>query len=221
MVKVVLVNNEYCSLEELACEFGSNVEVAGSFFNLSEAMGKLREMKANAMSFFSDGSEKQRLRSANATFGRSSDNGVVFVVTNTQAGTRQIEDMRVPITASINYRKAVSDRIGENKAEEMMHQYMSRKKSERITLWENERIVFINAAKIVCCFMQKGQRKVTVVVENKLYKSNDSLNAFLEKFGENRLVRCHRSFAINPNYLLEMLPGENNTMVAMVSGYDY
>ncbi|SDF15217.1 LytTR family DNA-binding domain-containing protein [Sporomusa acidovorans] len=220
MVKVILVNNEHCSLEELACVFGPNVEVAGRFLNLSEAMAQIREMKANAMFLNNDASDKERLKVVNTAIGRTSDNGVVFVLTSAQPNGKRIKELRIPAISANNETKAAHGNPIANKTEEMVHQYALRKKSERITLWENERIVLINAAKIACCFMQKGQRKVTVAVENKLYKSNDTLNAFIDKIGQSQLIRCHRSFALNPNYLLEMVPAENNTMVAKVAGYD-
>ncbi|WP_094603528.1 hypothetical protein SPSIL_010320 [Sporomusa silvacetica DSM 10669] len=103
---------------------------------------------------------------------------------------------------------------------DVKHKQISLKRSERVLLCKDDKIVLVDIKKIACCFVQKGDRKVTVAVENETYISNYTLNAFLNNVGINKLVRCHRSFAINPDYLSEIIPGANNTMVARVNGYN-
>ena len=200
MVKVILVDDERCSLAELASELGSQVEVAGNFINVFDAMEKIKEMKKMGMFFNDRIAGKDSLEAACVRLKCASDTEIVLVMAHDQSALKSFETDEV------------------NKA--VIHKQIAQKKPERISLWEGNRIVMINVAKIACCFLQKGNRKVTVVAENKIYQSKYTLNTFLNKVGENKLVRCHRSFAINPDYLSEILPGENNTMVARVTGYN-
>ena len=152
MLRVVLVDDERCSLDELACGLGDHAQIVGNFSNLLEAVEKIKEIKTiKPTAMFLD------------------------------------LDSEMP---------------------------------QRISLWNKDKVVLVNISKIACCFVQKAQRKVTVVADNKIYESSDTLNDFLDKIGKNKLVRCHRSFAINPEYLLEMVPGKNNTMVARITGYN-
>lgn len=200
MVKVILVDDERCSLEELASELGSRVEVAGNFINVFDAMEKINEMKTAGLLFNERISEKDRLKEVSVRLRHASDTEIVLVMAHDHSALKSLD------TDAVN--------------ETVVHKQIARKKPERISLREGERIVMVDMEKISCCFLQKGNRKVTVVAENKIYQSNYTLNAFLNKIGENKLVRCHRSFAINPDYLSEILPGENNTMVAKVAGYN-
>ncbi len=98
--------------------------------------------------------------------------------------------------------------------------YFDSQTPERISLGKNGKIVLVKVDKIACCFVQKAQRKVTVVSEGNIYESSVTLNDFLTTIGQDKLVRCHRSFAINPEYLRELIPGKNNTMVAIITGYN-
>lgn len=200
MVKVILVNDDRCILEELVSELGARVEVAGNFINVVDAVEKIKEIKAMGLIFNDQISEKDRLEAACLRLKRASDTEIVLVMTHNQPALKSSE----------------TDEINES----VIHKPIAPKNPERISLWEGNRIVLICVAKISCCFLQKGNRKVTVVAENKIYQSNYTLNAFLNKIGEKRLIRCHRSFAINPDYLSEIIPGENNTMIAKVAGYN-
>lgn len=200
MVKVILVDDEHCSLEELASELGSRVEIAGNFINVLDAVEKIKEMKMSGMFFNDQNHEIDRLKALRTRLKPVSDAEIVLVMAHGHSALKSFK----------------ADEINS----EVIPKQKFQKNSDRISLWEGTRIVLVNIAKIACCFLQKGNRKVTVVADNKIYQSNYTLNAFLEKIGENKLVRCHRSFAINPEYLSEMLPGENNTMVARVTGYN-
>ncbi|SMC97935.1 LytR/AlgR family response regulator transcription factor [Sporomusa malonica] len=200
MVNIILVDDPRCSLEELACELGSRVEIAGSFINLFEAVEKIKEMKVTGKPFSGETPETDRLKAACMRLKCASDTGTVLILAHAQSALESSKNTDVK--------------------EERLNKQIARKNPDRITLWEGERIVVVSIEKISCCFLQKGNRKVTVVAENKIYQSNYTLNAFLDKVGSERLVRCHRSFAINPDYLAEMIPGENNTMIARVAGYN-
>jgi len=199
MVKVILVDDERYFLEKLTSELGSGVEVAGDFINMFDAVEKIKNMKTAGM--FCNGRipAKELLNESDVRLNRVSDTEILFVM-HDQSALKSFKNDEV--------------------SEKVIQKQIALKKSDRISLWEGERIVLVDIAKIACCFLQKGNRKVMVVAENKTYQSNYTLNAFLNKIGENRLIRCHRSFAINPDYLSEMVPGENNTMVAKVTGYN-
>ncbi|CQR74707.1 Transcriptional regulatory protein YpdB [Sporomusa ovata DSM 2662] len=200
MVKVVLIDDERYFLEKLASELGSGVEVAGNFFNMFDAVEKIKKIKITGMFSEDRIPAKELLKESGVRLNRVSDTEILLVMAHDQSALK-------------------SFKIDEGN-EEVIQKQIALKKSDRISLWEGERIVLVDIAKIACCFLQKGNRKVTVVAENKTYQSNYTLNAFLNKIGENRLIRCHRSFAINPDFLSEMVPGENNTMVAKVTGYN-
>lgn len=200
MVKVIVVDNERYFLEKLASELDSGVEVAGNFSNMFDAVEKIKKMKTTGMFFNDRIPAKELLKEPGVRLNRVSDSEILLVMAHDQSASKSFK----------------IDEVNEA----VIQKQIALKKSDRISLWEGERIVLVDIAKIACCFLQKGNRKVTVVAENKTYQSNYTLHAFLNRIGETKLVRCHRSFAINPDYLSEMVPRENNTMVAKVAGYN-
>lgn len=231
MLRVVLIDDEWTSLEQLAYGLGNRVEIAGKFTNPLEAVEKISELQPAAVFLDIEMPGMDGFEAACEILNHAPDTGIVFVTAHSQFAFKAFEiaavdyvvkpflTERLAATVERLEKRALSAAPDESsRIRDAIHKQIVGKKPERISLWKDDKVVMVKVSAIACCFLPKMQRKVTVVADNISYKSSDNLNDFLEKIGESRLIRCHRNYAINADFLVELLPGDNNTMVAKVAG---
>ena len=233
MLNVVLVDDEWTSLEQLDYGLRDRVAIAAKFDNPLEAVEKIREIRPAAVFLDVEMPGMDGFETANEILNYTPDTGIVFVTAHSELAFKAFEIAAVDYVVKpfLAERLAATVKRLERKwpprapggnipIKDAIHRQIVAQKPERICLWQNEKVVIVKTARIVCCYLPKMQRKVTVVVNNTRYQSSDGLNEFLEKIGAQCLLRCHRNFAINPQYLQELLPGDNKTMIVRLDGFD-
>lgn len=90
--------------------------------------------------------------------------------------------------------------------------------SDKITLWKDEKMVVVNINDI--CYCEAHEREVYVYTKNDKYVVVTSISDFSKKLPEKNFFRCHRSFIVNINKIIEIIPWFNNTYVLKVEGID-
>lgn len=232
MLTIVLVDDELSCLEDLSLALKGKANILGKFTNPLEAVEKIRELQPSAAFLDIEMPGIDGFATAYEMLAIYPDIGIVFVTAHGECALKAFEidadDFVVkpfcPERLAITVQRLEKKLQFRNSSETenlrgAIHRQIVRNKPVRIGLWQDDHLVLIKISDIACCFMQKAQRRITVIANETAYHCNDNFNDFLEKINNGQLLRCHRSFAVNPRHLLELTPGRNNTLNLKVSGF--
>lgn len=231
MLNVVLIDDEQSCLAQLERGLEGIVEISGKFTDPIEALNHITTLQADAVFLDIEMPGLDGFAVALEVLNKVPGIGIVFVTAHSQFALKAFELDAVDYIMKPFGRERLGEAILRlerkvalnHEEKEQLREAIYRKvvegKPQRIILWRENRAVLARTSKVACCFVEKAHRGVTVIVEGTVYKNSNSFAEFLEKTGPRRLIRCHRSFAINPDYLQELLPAKNHTMVARVEGY--
>ena len=231
MLRVLLIDDEPSCLNQLERGLGGIVEITGKFANPLEALEHLDELQPNAVFLDIEMPGLDGFCVALEILRKQPDIGVVFVTAHSQFAVKAFE------VDAVDYimKPFGIERLGEavlrlerkvalsaeekTQIQEMINKKVIETRPQRIILWKENHAVLARASKVACCFVEKARRDVTVIAEGGAFKSSNNFKDFLELLGPRRLLRCHRCFAVNPEYLQELMPAKNHTMTAKVAGY--
>ncbi|OFI05552.1 transcriptional regulatory protein YpdB [Clostridium acetireducens DSM 10703] len=90
--------------------------------------------------------------------------------------------------------------------------------SKKITLWKNEKLVVINTSDILYC--EAKERTTIVYIKNDNFIVKESISNFLKKLPQVQFFRTHRSFIVNLDKIVEIIPWFNNTFILRLKGID-
>ncbi len=91
-------------------------------------------------------------------------------------------------------------------------------KIRKISLWNGDRVILIDINEIV--FIATSGRHCRVCALRNNYISSQPLNYFESKFREAGFLRVNRSYLVNLEHILEILPWFNHTYLLKMSGYE-
>lgn len=91
-------------------------------------------------------------------------------------------------------------------------------KIRKISLWNGDRVVLIDINEIV--FVTTFERRCRVCVLEGHYLSNQPLSYFETKFSEAGFWRVNRSYLVNLEHILEILPWFNHSYLLKMRGYE-
>jgi two-component system LytT family response regulator/two-component system response regulator LytT len=231
MLRVVLIDDEQSCLNQLERGLGGIVEIVGQFTDPLDALSQIKTLQADAVFLDIEMPGLDGFAVALEILNKAPGIGIVFVTAHRQFALKAFELDAVdyilkPFSverlgeAIIRLERKVALSSQEKaRVRESIYRKVVETKPQRVILWRENHAFLARTSKIACCFVEKARRGVTVIVEGAAYKSSNSFSELLERIGPKCLVRCHRSFAINPDYLLELSLGRNHTMLAKVAGY--
>jgi len=87
---------------------------------------------------------------------------------------------------------------------------------DKITLWRNDKMKVINIEDI--CYCEVKERDTMVYTRNESYIANMSISSFYKKLPKQKFFRSHRSFIINIDKVVEIIPWFNSTYNVMLKG---
>jgi two-component system response regulator LytT len=91
-------------------------------------------------------------------------------------------------------------------------------KIRKISLWNGDRVVLIDINEIV--FVAASERHCRVCALKGDYLSGRPLSYFETKFGEAGFWRVNRSYLVNLDHILEILPWFNHSYLLKMRGYE-
>lgn len=94
----------------------------------------------------------------------------------------------------------------------------TRYKSDKITLWKDNKMCVINIYDI--CYCEVYDRNTLIYTKEHRYSINCNISEFYKKLPENHFFRSHRSFIINLDKIREITPWFNNTYMIKLEGID-
>jgi len=90
---------------------------------------------------------------------------------------------------------------------------------KKIGLWQNGVLVLVNIRNIDAFFVRKNDRQVIVLAGGEEYQYYRILMEVVEMLSEIPLLRCHRSYYVNPASVLAVHFSNHRTMILELSGY--
>lgn len=88
--------------------------------------------------------------------------------------------------------------------------------NNKITLWKNNKMIVKSIFDIFYC-EAKG-RETSISVEGIEYSLNISITEFYKKLPEKLFFRSHRSYIVNIDKIIEIIPWFNNTYMLQIQG---
>lgn len=94
-----------------------------------------------------------------------------------------------------------------------------RKVINKVTLWDNEKIIVVDINDINYC--EAKERVTSVYTDEGEYSVNMSISEFHETLPKDMFFKCHRSFIVNLTKIKEIIPWFNNTYNLRLKNIDF
>jgi len=88
--------------------------------------------------------------------------------------------------------------------------------SDKITLWKNDKMFVLNICDIYYC--EAHEHELYVYTQDDQFKIISSISDFYKKLPQNNFFRCHRSYIVNIDKIVEIIPWFNNTYMLKLKG---
>ena len=90
--------------------------------------------------------------------------------------------------------------------------------NHKLSLWKNDKLYVVNMEDIYYC--QSNEHEVVIHTKSEEYKITSTMNGFYGKLPEKSFFRCHRSYIINLDKVIEIIPWFNSTYMVKLDGLD-
>lgn len=88
--------------------------------------------------------------------------------------------------------------------------------NNKITLWKDNKMMVRNIVDISYC--EARERETLIYIKGMQYNINCSISEFYEKLPKEFFFRSHRSYIINTDKIMEIIPWFNNTFMIKLQG---
>lgn len=88
--------------------------------------------------------------------------------------------------------------------------------SGKITLWKNDKMFVLNTNDIYYC--EAHEHEVHIYTPDDQFKVTSSISDFYKKLPQENFFKCHRSFIVNVDKIIEIIPWFNNTYILKLKG---
>lgn len=233
MLRVVLVDDERCVLEELAYRLEGKAEIAGKFTSSLEAVETLTALAPDAVFLDIEMPGLNGLEAAAEILALLPDTAIIFVTAYSHHAVKAFElnaiDYLVKPVRPERLDRALErldQRVAEgrrtvagNRLKNLLQTSFANNCPETIVLWKGKSLEIKAVETIAGCFVAKGERVVSVVAEGHTYHTTGNLNDFVAKMRAGLLLRCHRSYYVNPRWLVRLEREQGTAMKAYLQGY--
>lgn len=233
MLRVVLVDDERCVLEELAYRLEGQAEIVGKFTNPLDAVEKVDSLAPDAVFLDIEMPGLNGFATAAEILALQPEIAIIFVTAYSHHAVQAFELNAIDYLVKPVQSKRLAmtlDRLAkrltegqkstaENKLRHLLQSEFTAKRPDTIVLWKDKHCEIKALETIAGCFVAKGERVVSVIAEGNIYRTTGSLHDFVAKMGTGLLVRCHRSYYINPHWLVRLERTQERTLNAYLAGY--
>lgn len=233
MLRVVLVDDERCVLEELEYLLEGIVEIAAKFNNPLTAVENIAALAPDAVFLDVEMPGLSGLEAAAEILAILPEVAILFITAYGHYAVNAFElnavDYLVKPVQPERLNKAlerIERRLAEGRTDEAilnrnqwLNDSLAANRRASVGLWNGSQFQIIPVEQIACCFVAKGTRKVSVVAGGRVYQAGGALFDFVKKVGLSQLLRCNRSCYINPGFITKLEPGKEETLNACIPGF--
>ena len=90
--------------------------------------------------------------------------------------------------------------------------------NNKLTLWKNEKMFVLNMNDI--CYCKASDHEVFIYTKLEEYKAISSISDFYKKLPQHNFFKCHRSYIVNIDKIIEIIPWFNNTYMLKIQGIE-
>jgi DNA-binding LytR/AlgR family response regulator len=232
LLRVVLVDDERCVLEELEFLLQGRAEIAGKFTSSIAAVENIADLAPDAVLLDVEMPGMNGLETAFEILAILPKVAILFITSFGHYAVdafelnavdylmKPVQPDRLDKALERIIRRLAEGRTDEAtlKRNQWLNDSLTAKRRTTASLWRGHHLEIIPLAQIACCFIMKGQRNVSVVAEGQVLQSTEGLIQFVKNAGLSQLLRCNRSFYINPAFITKLEPGEGGTLNAYIPG---
>ncbi|WXR61651.1 LytTR family DNA-binding domain-containing protein [Peptostreptococcaceae bacterium AGR-M142] len=91
-------------------------------------------------------------------------------------------------------------------------------KNEKITLYKDDKMIVLNFNDIYYC--ESCDRGTTVYIKNDILKGNYKISEFVNILPQNKFIRTHKSYIVNIDKIIEIIPWFNSTYNLKIKDYE-
>jgi len=232
-LQVMLVDDEWCVLEELAYRLEGKANIVGKLTNPLEAVEKVSYLAPDAVFLDIEMPGLNGFETALEILALRPETAIIFVTAYSHHAVqafelnaidylvKPVQPNRLSMTLQ-RLEKRLTEEQKSTAGSNLMHllpSSFSTTQPSTILLWKGKHCEIKALETIAGCFVAKGERVVSVLAEGHIYHTTGSLNDFISKIGTNFLVRCHRSYYINPRWLIRLERTQERIFNAYLEGY--
>lgn len=97
-------------------------------------------------------------------------------------------------------------------------QFIDKCINNKITLKKNNKLRVISICDI--CYCKARERETIIYTNNEKFTENASISEFYKKLPKNNFFKSHRSYVVNLEKIVEIIPWFNNTYMVKLQGID-
>lgn len=90
--------------------------------------------------------------------------------------------------------------------------------NQKLSLWKDDKLYVVNIGDIYYC--QSDEREVIIGTDKEEYRITSTISGFYEKLPGESFFRCHRSYIVNVDKIIEIVPWFNSTYMVKLQGKD-
>lgn len=87
---------------------------------------------------------------------------------------------------------------------------------QKLSLWKNDKLHVVNIKDIAYC--QSDEHELVIYTDKEDYRLTSTVSGFYEKLPQDSFFRCHRSYIVNLDRIIEIIPWFNSTYVVKLQG---
>lgn len=90
--------------------------------------------------------------------------------------------------------------------------------NHKLSLWKNDKLYVVNMTDIYYC--QSDEHEVVIYTGKDQYKITSTISGFYGKLPQKSFFRCHRSYIVNLDKIVEIIPWFNSTYIIKLDGLE-
>ncbi|MGV8982035.1 LytR/AlgR family response regulator transcription factor [Clostridium sp.] len=231
MLRVVLVDDEKLSLDELSFILSKNseIEIIGKYYDPLIALEFIRESKPEIVFLdiempeidgFTLADEISKMDfSVNIVFATVFDKYAVkaFEINAIDYVLKPFSEKRLQITMDkINERYCCNENIPSCSYNNILPEKQAIKGMKKLPLWKDECIYLVHPKDILYCTVIN--KEVLVLTLDDKFTTQYTLNQLGNKLNEHNFFRSHKSYLVNLDKIYKIVPWFNSTFILKIEG---
>jgi len=231
MLKVVLVDDEQLSLDELSFILSkySEIEIIGKYLSPSAALEFIKTSKPEIVFLDMEMPEIDGFTMAEEICKLEFSVSIVFATVFNKYAVKAFEmnaidyvlkpfsEKRLELTMD-----KINDKYNSNKDILSKQRVLLEKKSNegmiKLPLWKDECIYLVHPKDILYCTVLN--KEVFIFTKDATYTTHYTLNQLGNKLINNNFFRSHKSYLVNLDRIYKIVPWFNSTFVLQIEGWE-
>lgn len=223
MLRCIIVDDEYPSREELKYFINnySDIEIIKEFDDSLAALKFLEKNKVDLIFLDINMPNLDGMCLGKIVNRFEEKPSIVFITAHKEYAIEAFEVEAVDYILKpyseeriINAIKRIEKNYRENKIPEIEKVHLK----DKITLWNDDKMKVVDIEEISYCEVK--ERETIVYTKNRKYIASMSISSFYDKLPKEKFFRSHRSFIVNIDEIVEIIPWFNNTYNVKLKGLD-